>query len=241
MVAANRDEFFARPTQSAAFWTEVPTLLAGRDLSAGGTWLGMTRCGRFAALTNFRDPTREKQAAASRGALVTGFLQGAMPALDYLAQIEAEDARYNGFNLLVCDGKTLACYDNIQHHSHILPPGIHGLSNHHINTPWPKVTSAMGTLETSLHDLPATDKLFDFLRDDTLADDADLPSTGIPLDWERNLSAIFVRSPMDSAYGTRCSTVVVVGRDKAVSFDEQEWRSDASLLNRQRFRFTLTS
>lgn len=239
VIAANRDEFFTRPARSASFWPEAPNLLAGRDLSAGGTWLGITRNGRFAALTNFRDPTREKSAATSRGALVTGFLQGTATALDYLASIEREDVQYNGFNLLVCDGETLACYNNIEHRTHVLPPGIHGLSNHVINTPWPKVTSAAGTLEASLHDLPQTDRLFNFLRDSTIADDADLPSTGVPLEWERRLSAIFVRGSADSAYGTRCSTVLVVGQNNEVCFDEQEWNADASPGQRQRFRFTL--
>ena len=241
VIAANRDEFFARPTRSATFWPEVPNLLAGRDLSAGGTWLGITRGGRFAALTNFRDPLQEKLTDTSRGSLVTGFLQGTAKALDYLADVKLIGDRYNGFNLLVCDGKTMACYNNIEHQTRVLPPGIHGLSNHVINTPWPKVTAATRALEMSLQDLPDTDGLFNFLRDDTLANDADLPSTGVSLEWERRLSAIFVRATKDSAYGTRSSIVLVTDRNNEVFLDEKEWNADASLTRRQRFKFTLNT
>lgn len=242
VIAANRDEFFSRPTRSAAFWPETPDLLAGRDLSAGGTWLGVARGGRsyrFAALTNFRDPAREKQIATSRGSLVADFLQGKTKALDYLADVKTIGDRYNGFNLLVCDGETLACYNNIAHQARVLEAGIHGLSNHVINTPWPKVTTATHALDASLHVLPDTDALFNFLRDETIAEDSDLPDTGVPLELERRLSAIFVRATADSAYGTRSSTVLVVGRNNEVFFDEQEWNTDASQSHRQRYRFTI--
>lgn len=239
VVAANRDEFFGRPTRSASFWPEAPSLLAGRDLSAGGTWLGITRSGRFAALTNFRGSGQEQQFVTSRGALVTGFLQGTASARDYLDEVERKDTQYNGFNLLVSDGETLVCYNNIEHRTQVLTPGIHGLSNHVINTPWPKVTAATSILGASLHDLPDTDALFDFLHDSTVADDADLPNTGVPLEWERRLSAIFVSATAKSAYGTRCSTILVIGRNNELFFDEQEWNLDASPNHRQRFRFML--
>lgn len=242
VIAANRDELFARPTSSAAFWPEAPDLLAGRDLSAGGTWLGIARRGRsfrFATLTNYRNPAIEKTTATSRGALVSSFLQNTDSVLDYLKHVESIGSQYNGFNLLVSDGNTLACYNNVERQTTILPPGIHGLSNHVINTPWPKITSAAGTLQTSLQGLPDTEPLFAFLQDSTVADDADLPNTGIPLDWERRLSAIFVHATPDSAYGTRSSTVLVVGRNNEVFFDEKEWNVDASQMHRQRFRFKL--
>ena len=242
VIAANRDEFFARPTRSAGFWEDAPNILAGRDLQAGGTWLGVNRAGRslrFAALTNYRDPTQEHPRAISRGGLVSGFLQGGASSSDYLAEVASNDARYNGFNLLVCDGTTLACYNNVEHQTRVLQPGIHGLSNHVINSPWPKVTTATKALDASLSDLPDTSRLLEFLRDDSVADDADLPNTGIPLDRERALSAIFVRNIPDLAYGTRSSTVLVVGADKGIIFDEQEWNTDASLNHRQRYRFSL--
>ena len=239
IIAANRDEFFARPTRSAGFWEDAPHVLAGRDLQAGGIWLGVTKEGRFSALTNYRDPLQENPTAISRGGLVSGFLRGTASATDYLDEIKRIDTQYNGFNLLVSDGTTLACYNIVEHRTHILEPGIHGLSNHVINSPWPKVTAATKALGAALKDLPDTRPLFNFLRDDGVADDADLPATGIPLDRERALSAIFVRNIADLAYGTRNSTVLVVGADKGVIFDEQEWKADASLSHRQRFRFAL--
>ena len=239
IVAANRDEYFARPTRSAGFWADAPNILAGRDLSAGGTWLGITRGGRFAALTNYRDPRREKQAATSRGALVSDFLKGSASSLDYLAAIEDIAPAYNGFNLLVCDGETLACHNNVEQRTRVLEPGIHGLSNHVLNTPWPKVTAAKLALNASLHTLPETQPLFDFLRDTTPAPDNELPSTGVSLDWERRLSSIFVRGEPSIGYGTRSSTVLVAGAQGRIIFDEQEWHADASAASRQRFSFSL--
>lgn len=239
VVAANRDEYFARPTRSAGFWTDAPDILAGRDLSAGGTWLGITRAGRFAALTNYRDARREKQDASSRGMLVSDFLKGSAASLDYLAAIERIAPTYNGFNLLVCDGKTFACHNNVEQRTRVLEPGIHGLSNHVLNTPWPKVTAAKLALNASLHTLPETRPLFDFLRDETLAPDDELPSTGVSLAWERRLSSIFVRSEPSIGYGTRSSTVLVVGAQARIIFDEQEWHADASAGTRQRFSFLL--
>lgn len=241
VIAANRDEVFSRPARSAAFWPDAPDLLAGRDLFAGGTWLGITRSGRFAALTNVRDPAQEKPGATSRGALVSGFLQGTTSPLDYLGEIETVGSQYNGFNLLVGDGKTLACYNNVEHRSELLAPGIHGLSNHALNTPWPKVTLATAALQTSLGKLPSTDNLFDFLRDETVADDKSLPQTGVPQEVERMLSSIFVRCRPDMDFGTRNSTVLVVGHNGQVTFDEQEWNAAANAGHRQRFRFTINA
>ena len=241
VIAANRDESFARPTRCAAFWPDMPDLLAGRDLFAGGTWLGITRHGRFAALTNFRNPNEEKTTTTSRGALVSGFLLGSTPPLPYLDEIGAVGSQYNGFNLLVGDGKTLACYNNIEHRSETLAPGVHGLSNHVLNTPWPKVTLATSALGAALSNMPDTDRLFSFLRDDSIADDASLPNTGVPLEAERFLSSIFIHSPAEFNYGTRSSTALVVGRDGLVTFDEQEWNPDATVGHRQRFRFRLKS
>ena len=239
VIAANRDEFFARPTRAAGFWSDAPDILAGRDLSAGGTWLGVTRTGRFAALTNYRDPAREKPGAESRGALVRGFLESTAPALDYLSEIEQTGQRYNGFNLLVCDGTTLACHNNVDARTRMLEPGIHGLSNHVLNTPWPKVTAAKQALNAALHTLPDAQPLFEFLRDETVAQDYELPSTGIPLERERWLSSIFVRSDPAMGYGTRSSTVVLMRADGRIMFDEQEWLPDANAGSRRRFSFIM--
>lgn len=223
VVAANRDEFYQRRTASADFWRDHPQVLAGRDLEAGGTWLGITRAGRFAALTNFRDPARHRPDAPSRGRLVADFLAGSASIDGYLDALPA--AAYNGFNLLLGDGEKLVAFSNVSMERHALAPGIHGLSNHLLDTPWPKVGAGKTALNAALAALPDDTALFGLLGDDTVHPDASLPATGVPLEWERLLSAAFIRSP---DYGTRCSTVVKVGADRTASFDEQAWLPGAN-------------
>lgn len=214
IVAANRDESYARPTAPAAFWEDEPNLLAGRDLEKLGTWMGVTRDGKFAALTNFRDPKQMSVTGKrSRGELVADFLKGAMPANGYMERLEASKASYPGYNLLAGDTTGLYSYSNIEDEVREVEPGIHGLSNHLLNTPWPKVErgkkSLMELLQTVGRDLP--DRLFSLLQHAEPAPDADLPDTGIGLEWERLLSPLFIRS---EGYGTRCSTVLLMEEDQ---------------------------
>lgn len=234
VVAANRDEFFARPTAPATFWTNAAQVLGGRDLEAGGTWLGVTREGRFAALTNYRDPVQNRPGLRSRGALVTEFLRGQSTPQDYLATIE--DDRYNGYNLLVSDGASLWWTSNINHQQRQLAPGIYGLSNHLLDTPWPKVGAGKTALAEALTALPDERPLSALLTDQRVHPDPALPTTGVSLEWERLLSAAFVTSP---DYGTRSSTVVVWRSDGWVSFDEQTWLAGAQPDARVRYRFRL--
>lgn len=234
VVAANRDEFFARPTEAAGFWSEAPDVLAGRDLEGGGSWMGVTRHGRFAALTNFRDPARVRSGAPSRGALVTGFLTNKREAGDYLRQIPAMARECNGYNLLLGDGRNLWWNSNVSGESRQLAPGIYGVSNHLLDTPWPKVGAGKTALTRALDDLPDNRGLFALLRDESIHPDEHLPETGVPLAWERLLSAAFVRSP---AYGTRSSTALVMQRDGATVFDEQTWLPGAVRGPRRRYRF----
>jgi uncharacterized protein with NRDE domain len=234
VVAANRDEFYARSTASADFWPESPQVLAGRDLEAGGTWLGITRQGRFAALTNYRDPASHKLQAPSRGKLVADFLRGKDSIDACLDTLDA--AAYNGFNLLLGDGNRLIAFSNISMQRHELASGVYGLSNALLDTPWPKVGAGKTALEAALTALPDETTLFHLLRDDMRHPDAALPATGVSLEWERLLSAAFIRS-LD--YGTRCSTVITVGAGGMVSFDEQTWLPGASSTiagERRRFR-----
>jgi uncharacterized protein with NRDE domain len=244
VVAANRDEFYARRTASADFWPAHPHVLAGRDLEAGGTWLGITREGRFAALTNYRDPASHKPNAPSRGGLVADFLIGTASIDTYLDTLSAAD--YNGFNLLLGDGQRLVAFSNISGQRHELAPGIYGLSNHLLDTPWPKVGAGKAALTAALAALPDETALFRLLRDDTRPPDGALPATGVSLDWERLLSAAFICGP---DYGTRCSTVVKVGAASSgrfrpaglpaggtVSFDEQTWLPGGVTSTRSRFR-----
>lgn len=231
VVAANRDEFFKRRSASADFWQDHPQILAGRDLEGGGTWLGITRGGRFAALTNFRDPASHKQQAPSRGNLVADFLAGDVSIDTYLDALNPAD--YNGFNLLLADGRRLVAFSNVTLERHELAPGVYGLSNHLLDTSWPKVGAGKTALAAALTALPDEGRLFHLLRDDTIHPDAALPATGVSLEWERLLSAAFIRG---HDYGTRCSTVVKVGADGTATFDEQSWLPGGVAGERQRYR-----
>ena len=224
-VAANRDEFFARRTAPAAWWADEPGVLAGRDLEAGGTWLGVTRGGRFAALTNFRDASApRKNGAPSRGGLAADFLRGATSAADYAAAVRAIAGRYHGFNLLVSDGAELWSFSNVEGEPEHLGPGVWGLSNHLLETPWPKVTTARSRLEAALRAANGAEnlerRLLDLLEDRATAPESELPATGLPRDWERALSAAFVELP---GYGTRASTALVVAADGTVRFTERSF------------------
>lgn len=220
VLAANRDEFYRRPAAPAHWWPEPQALLAGRDLEAGGTWLAVTRQGAFAALTNFRDPTRLLSAAPSRGQLVLQILDRSSPPAARLARLQAEGARYNGFNLLWAEDGQLTVYESVPGRTQRLGPGIYGLSNHLLDTPWPKVLQAKSRLAAALEALPDEHSLLALLRDDAPAPDEQLPRTGVSLAWERLLSSAFIRAP---EYGTRCSTLLTLNRDGQVRFREQTW------------------
>lgn len=221
VVAANRDEFFSRPSARAEFWREAPHVLAGRDLEAGGTWLGATRTQRFAALTNYREGGRVLTDARSRGALVADFLTGSVAPAEYLAQVAANAADYNGFNLFVGDGRRLAYFSNRNDgQPHWLTPGIYGLSNHLLDTPWPKLASARSTFADALASLPERAPFFGLLADREIVPDTHLPETGVALEWERILSAIFVTS---EGYGTRASTLLIRQRDGPTTLIERSF------------------
>jgi uncharacterized protein with NRDE domain len=226
LVAANRDEFHARPTARAEWWPDRPQILAGRDLEAGGTWLGVTRMGRFAALTNYRDPEQPRRATApSRGALVTSMLESGASVAEGLTYLRGVGADYNGFNLIFSDGERLGIYESACGSGRELGPGIYGLSNHLLDTPWPKVKNAKTRLEAALLGLTDTAPLLAILRDDRPASDAQLPQTGVNLEWERLLSSAFVRAP---DYGTRCSTIIRIERQGRAYFEEWSWDSVGS-------------
>lgn len=234
VVAANRDEFYSRPAQPAHFWEDQPAVLAGRDLVAGGTWLGITRHGRFAALTNFRDPAAHRRDAPSRGRLVADFLREEKDIDDYLAGIAPQ--RYNGFNLLLGDGRRLVAFSNVTNERRELPAGVHGLSNAVLDTPWPKVGAAKAAMQAALARLPDESLFWAFLCDRRTYPDHLLPATGVPLAWERLLSAAFIVS---ETYGTRASTVITVATDGMCTFSEQSWQAGGRPGTRRRFRFRL--
>lgn len=234
IVMANRDEFYRRPTEPARFWPEAPGVLAGRDLAAGGTWLGVTRSGRFAALTNYRDPAAAT-GERSRGLLVSHFLQGSESPMSYAGAVAAEGQHYGGFNLLLGNRDELVVVSNRGTAPTRLPPGIHGLSNHLLDTPWPKVLRAKAGLQTQLA-TPESDALLGLLNNHEVAADADLPETGVGLAMERLLSPLFIHSPQ---YGTRASTVLMLGRERVI-FTEQTF-DQSGPVQRSRFAFDLLS
>ena len=234
VLAANRDEFHARPSASAAWWPEQPSLLAGRDLSAGGTWLGVTADGRFAALTNYRDPARALPAAPSRGGLVPATLARALPVAQRLRQLRGTAQLYNGFNLIFSDGAQLACFESVPGRHQLLRAGVYGLSNHLLDTPWPKVSNAKSALAAALLQLPDEAALLALLRDERQAEDAQLPRTGVSLAWERLLSSAFIRA---DDYGTRCSTIVLMNAGGRVRFLEWSWDRSGNLSGQVSYEF----
>ena len=217
VVAANRDEFYARPSAPLGRWADAPQVIGGQDLEAGGTWLGITETGRFAAVTNVREPGMAK-GALSRGWLTRDFLTSDWAALDYAKQLDG--TRYSGFNLLLADGESLIYCSNRDGEPRALPPGVYGLSNHLLDSPWPKLLAARQAFSTALPQLPETDAFFRLLADEQIVSDDNLPRSGVPLEWERRLSAIFVKS---ENYGTRASTLVRHGRDGRITVQERSF------------------
>lgn len=218
VVAANRDEFYGRPAQEAHFWEDQPDILAGRDLLQMGTWLGVTKSGRFAALTNFRDPSLPEKGKISRGALVKDFLASDLAPQAFLKTLKPD--AYTGFNILLGDTEKLFYYNNLEQQIIEVTAGTHGLSNHFLNTPWPKVEKGKSRLANYLNGRTEADPddLFEILRDAEQAADPHLPVTGVGLEFERILSPIFIRTP---DYGTRSATVLLVDHDNNFTFVER--------------------
>jgi uncharacterized protein with NRDE domain len=231
LLLSNRDEFYARPA-SPLHWWGGEHVLAGKDLQAGGTWLGISRSGRLAALTNYRDPASNKADAPSRGELVADFLQSDQQAIDYLTQLADHSHRYNPFNLLVCDGQQLLGLEG--RHSKIVPmqAGIGAVSNADFHTPWPKLRALKQGLQQQLAcDANDTEAMLSMLKNNAVAIDAELPHTGIPLALERTLSSAFITSP---AYGTRACSVVRLS-ETAAEFTEVRYGESGYLGRQQTF------
>ncbi|MGZ5063156.1 MAG: NRDE family protein [Usitatibacter sp.] len=218
VVAANRDEWRDRPTEPARWWSEHPELLAGRDLRAGGTWMGITREGRFAAVTNFRDPSDRRSTARSRGGLVTEFLLGSESPRRDLAGLAGRSGDYNGFNLIVGDGAELLYFGSRESEARAIEPGVHGLSNHLLDEPWPKVVQGRMGMQAAIASRDPSPALFEMLSSVHVAPDADLPATGVGLEWERRLSSALIAG---EDYGTRASTVLTVSSSGEVSMEER--------------------
>lgn len=234
---SNRDEFYKRPTQTAHYWEDETHILAGRDLKQLGTWLGMNKSGKLAALTNYRDMSLEKERTTSRGDLVRNFLTTKTPAPNYLNQLKKTKDDYNGYNLLVGNKDQLYYYGNQADEIKKLTPGTYGLSNHLLDTPWPKVERIKRKLNSYIQGNPElkTDDLFEILLDSKKAPDSDLPETGISQKLESELSSIFINT---DGYGTRASTVILIDYEGKVSFIERTFK-DGLFENENNFTFYL--
>jgi uncharacterized protein with NRDE domain len=235
-MAANRDEFHARPTAPACFWKEAPQLLAGKDLEHGGTWMGISRRGHLAALTNYRNPAAYRQISPSRGHLVSNYLLSYENALTYIEKLGKVNEYYNGYNLLLMEGNAMWYYSNITGKPKLISPGLHGLSNHLLDTPWPKVQKGKSMLNSIIvnSEEALVEKLFKLLSHREQPADKNLPATGVSLEWERLLSSIFIQ---DNIYGTRSSTVLLVEHKGTVHFYERTFSSDGSQIGEVHYRF----
>ena len=240
ILGANRDEFRDRPTDRSRFWSDAPQILAGRDRLAGGTWLGVTTGGKLAAVTNYRDPRQQVINPPSRGKLVAGFLQNPVVTPEEFQGVLNRDARlYDGFNLLYGSGNELYYFTNRGGSSGPVMPGIHALSNHLLDTRWPKVTVARSRLEAIVQQANVDpEQIFALLSDPVPFADGLLPDTGVGPERERTLSPIFID---DEEYGTRSTTVLLISRTGRVTFIERTFDRSAGTSATEHFSFLIHS
>lgn len=235
IVAANRDECYDRPTAQAHFWEDEPEILAGRDLVQMGTWLGVTKQGRFAALTNFREQAQITGEKTSRGEIVRNYLVGTETPYDFLKSLKETRDYYDGFNIIVGHPDQLFYYSNRQDKIIEISKGTHGLSNHLLDTAWPKVIKGKKELSTHVMNkekIQASD-LFGILSDHDEAEDINLPQTGVSLELERQLSSLFIKTPN---YGTRSSIVLLVDNSNLLTFVERTYDREG-FMKEKRFSF----
>lgn len=238
IVAANRDESYTRPAAAAGFWSDDPRIFGGRDLEQGGTWLGLSRTGRFAAITNYRQGLPRAPAARSRGELTRQYLSESAAPERYLREVRTRANSYNGFSLIVGTVDELWFYSNRGGSAQRIAPGVHGLSNHLLDEPWPKVQQGIAALEALLAapEREIIERLTMVLSEGTPAPDHVLPSTGIALERERALSASFIAGP---DYGTRASTIVLVKTDGTALFRESTYGPAGKPIGETQERFAL--
>jgi uncharacterized protein with NRDE domain len=237
ILAGNRDEFHDRPAAPLNWWQDDARILAGRDLKAGGAWLGVARSGRFGIVTNYRDLQAPIEGAPTRGNLVPRFLTGATSPKEFLDDLRGAAQRYSGFNLLVGGTRALYYFSNRGANAPVaLAPGVYGLSNHLLDTPWPKLARTRERFEQLLNNAEvSSEELFAMLGDRTQAGADHLPSTGLPDDWERVVSAPFI---VNERYGTRCSTVLLVERNGRTTLQERRFDPQGVQTGTSRFEYT---
>jgi uncharacterized protein with NRDE domain len=239
ILAGNRDEFHDRAAAALSWWSDDARILAGRDLKAGGTWLGVARSGRFGIVTNYRDLQAPVEAAPSRGNLVPRFLTGATSPKEFLDDLRGAAPRYSGFNLLVGGSRALYYFSNRGPQiPRALPPGIYGLSNHELDTPWPKLKRTRERFESLMKQSDVSaESLFTILADREQAPVEELPDTGLPQEWERVVSAPFI---VNERYGTRCSNVLLIERTGRTVLQERRFDAAGVQTGTSRFEFTST-
>lgn len=240
VIAANRDEFFERPTQSAHFWTQHPDVIAGKDLKAGGTWMGASKSGHIAALTNIRDPKRVDLTKQTRGELVINYLIQAPSANEFETSLIEQAGLYNGYNLLFGHWQNLRVYNNHTNNTVHLTQGTYGLSNADLNSPWPKLNLGVQQLQQYCQqesDLKSK-HLFDLLLNKHKSEDYLLPHTGISLEWERQLSSIFIQG---EEYGTRSSTVVMIDVNNRLHYQEKTFNNQSHCIKDNEITFSLST
>ena len=234
ILAANRDEFYHRPTRPMQYWPDQPQLLAGQDLEQGGTWLGLTRHGRFSALTNHRDGRRAQQGICSRGNLPLAFLLGDDSSEDFIRKTSTDD--FDGFNQLIDDGQQLCYLSNRSTSLQPVPAGIHGISNAVLDTPWPKLQARKAALKTGIDSGKFnSEALIQLMADRETFPDNQLPDTGINIELERMLSSSFIRS---ENYGTRATTALLIKHNGEAEVVEQNY-NDEGATERQQFQLQL--
>ncbi len=220
IVAANRDEYYRRPTQSCHWWQERSNLLAGKDLMAEGTWMGITRQGRFAAITNVRDTRQRSSPKYSRGKLPLSYLTESIGPQQFYSQLITSATDYQGYNLLFGSADELCYFSNRSAHLSPIEPGLHGLSNASLNTPWPKITTGLAKLQQILTtEEPDVNAIFRLLETRIIANDSELPDTGVGIERERLLAPVFIES---ADYGTRSSQILLIDKNKNVRLYEKE-------------------
>ena len=237
IIAANRDEFYDRPASSIGLWPEYPNILAGKDLTGGGTWLGVTKSGYFAMLTNYRDMANIKANAPTRGKLVLDYLAGEFDASNYLEAIDASASLYNGYNIILGTLNDPWYYSNQNHEIFRLGTGLYGLSNALLDTKWPKVEIGKENFKQIIErESLDYEAIFSFMYDKTLAPDEKLPDTGIGYEKEKLLSSMFIEFP---GYGTRNTTLLVKDKNNNVQLIERTYSQPDDSTSEVKFEFSV--
>lgn len=234
VVAANRDEWRERPTEPAHWWPDRPGIYAGRDLQAGGTWMGVTRGGRFAAITNFRDPSDRRTDVRSRGEIVGEYLAGNETAETFITGLRSRARLYNGFNLICGDVAELWYFGSRDGLARRIPVGVHALSNHLLDEPWPKVVRARTAMDAALADEDPLPRLLAAMHEREGAPDEHLPRTGVSLEWERRLAPALI---LGADYGTRSTTVASFTGDGGVRVEEHTLDAQGHVSQQRAERF----